>query len=75
MRKKEHHPICHFGKMHDDRMLFKPPSIKDYKDSHQFSFKILDLRVLDVKHAGKRFEGVYDPACINLKASFRREEE
>jgi len=40
MRKKEHHPTCHLGKMYDVMMLFKPASIKDYKDSHQFSCKI-----------------------------------
>ena len=32
--KKNIHPIHHLGKMHDAMMLFKPPSIKDYKDSH-----------------------------------------
>jgi hypothetical protein len=49
--KKEHHPTCplvprrgrrvyHLGKMYDALMLLKPASIKDYKDSHQFSCKI-----------------------------------
>jgi len=38
--KKDHHPIYHLGKMYDAMMLFKPASIKDYKDSHQFSCKI-----------------------------------
>jgi hypothetical protein len=40
MRKKEHHPINHLGKMYDVMMLFKPASIKKYKDSHHFSYKI-----------------------------------
>jgi len=40
MRKKEHHPNYHLGKMYDAMMMFKPVSIKDYKDSHQFSCKI-----------------------------------
>ena len=40
MRKKDHHPIYHLGKMYDSMMLFKPASIKYYKDSHQFSCKI-----------------------------------
>jgi hypothetical protein len=40
MNKKDHHPIYHLGKMVDSMMLFKPASIKDYKDSHQFSCKI-----------------------------------
>ncbi len=40
MRNKENAPIYHLGKMYDDRMLFKPASIKDVKDSHQFSCKI-----------------------------------
>jgi hypothetical protein len=40
MNKKDHHPIYHLGKMVDSMMLFKPASIKDYKNSHQFSCKI-----------------------------------
>jgi hypothetical protein len=32
--KKEHHPIYYLGKMYDIMMLFKPASIKNYKDSH-----------------------------------------
>ena len=46
MRKKEHHPIYHLGKMHDAMMLFKPASIKDYKDSHQFSWKIQEYKII-----------------------------
>jgi hypothetical protein len=38
--KKDHHPICHLGKIYDAMMLFKPASNKHYKDSHQFSCKI-----------------------------------
>jgi len=38
--KKDHHPIYHLGKMYDAMMFVKPVSIKDYKDSHQFSCKI-----------------------------------
>jgi hypothetical protein len=38
--KKDHHPIYHLGKMYDSMILFKPVSIKHYKDSHQFSCKI-----------------------------------
>jgi len=40
MRKKERHPIYHLGKMYDAMKLFQPASIKAYKDSHQFSYKI-----------------------------------
>jgi hypothetical protein len=40
MRKKEHHPTYHLGKAYDAMMWFKPASIKDYKNSHQFSIKI-----------------------------------
>jgi hypothetical protein len=40
MRKKDHHPIYHLGKMYGSMMLFKPASIKQFKDSHQFSCKI-----------------------------------
>jgi len=32
--KKKHYPISHLGKMYDAMILFKPASIKDYKDSH-----------------------------------------
>ncbi len=32
--KKEHNLIYHLGKMYDAMILFKPASIKDYKDSH-----------------------------------------
>jgi len=39
MRKK-YHPIYYFGNRYDAMVLFKPSSIKDYKVSHQFSFKI-----------------------------------
>jgi hypothetical protein len=35
--KKEYHLICHLGKIYGAMMLFEPASIKDYKDSHQFS--------------------------------------
>jgi len=44
MRKKEHHPIYHIGKMYDAMMLFKAASINDYNDSHQFSCKIQAIR-------------------------------
>jgi len=40
MRKKDHHPIYHLGKMYDSMMLFKPTSIKQLKNPHQFSCKI-----------------------------------
>jgi len=39
MRKKENHPIYHLDKMYDAMMLFIPASIKDHKDSYQFSRK------------------------------------
>jgi hypothetical protein len=45
-KKKEHPPTCHLGKMYDFIGLFKPGSIKDYKDSHQFSYKIQVLKYL-----------------------------
>jgi len=32
-----------FSKIYDAMILFKPASIKDYKDSHQFSFKIQEI--------------------------------
>jgi len=44
--KKNHHPIYHLGKMYDAMMFFKPVSIKNYKDSHQFSCKIQVLTYL-----------------------------
>jgi len=31
---KKHHLIYHLGKLYEAMMLFKPASIKDYKDSH-----------------------------------------
>jgi len=40
MGTKDHYPIYHLGKMYDALMLFKVVSNKDYKNSHQFSFKI-----------------------------------
>jgi len=40
MRKKDHHPIYHLGKMYDAMMVFKPASSKWFKDSHQISCKI-----------------------------------
>ena len=32
--KKEHNLIYHLGKMYDAMILFKPASVKYYKDSH-----------------------------------------
>ncbi len=32
--KKEHNPIYYLGKMYDAMILFKPASVKYYKDSH-----------------------------------------
>ena len=43
VEKKDHHPICHLCKMNDAMLLFKLASIKDYKDSHQFSCMIQEL--------------------------------
>jgi len=34
MRKKDHHPIYHSGKMNDNMIFLKPSSIKQPKDSH-----------------------------------------
>ena len=39
-KEKDHHPICNLEKMYDFMILFKPASIKWFKDSHQFSCKI-----------------------------------
>jgi hypothetical protein len=60
VRKKEHHPIYHLGKIYDAMMLFKPASIKDYKDSHQFSCKIQVIEnyrptVITTTTSGQRF--------------------
>ena len=46
--KKEHHPIYHLGKMYDAMKSFQPASIKDYKDSHQFSCKIQVITLSDL---------------------------
>jgi len=37
MKKKDHYPIYHLGKMYDAVVWFKVVLIKDYKSSHQFS--------------------------------------
>jgi hypothetical protein len=41
-KKRTSSEIYHLGEIYDAMMLFKPASIKDYKDSHHFS---CDIRV------------------------------
>jgi hypothetical protein len=40
MRKKDHHPIYHCGKLCGDMILHIPAFFPYLQDSHQFSFKI-----------------------------------
>ena len=60
MNEKKHPPIYYLGKIYDAMMLFKLASIKDYKDSHQFSCKIQVIEnyrptVITTITSGQRF--------------------